>query len=80
MRTTVTLDPDVAALIRRVMKERGLSFREALNSAVRAGLASQPARAFVQKTARLGSEQTFPWDKALDFAAAIEDEDLSRKM
>ncbi len=38
MRTTVTLDPDVEALIQKAMKERGLSFKEALNSAIRAGL------------------------------------------
>src|SRR6476660_5180218 len=38
MRTTITLEPDVQALIRTATKERGISFKEALNSAVRAGL------------------------------------------
>ena len=38
MRTTVTLDPDVERLIKDVMKERAISFKEALNEAARAGL------------------------------------------
>jgi hypothetical protein len=59
MRTTITLEPDVQALIRAVMKERGVSFKEALNSAVRAGL-TQPRRkrrTFVQQSFSLGPEQ-----------------------
>ena len=82
MRTTITLDPDVQALIRTAMKERGISFKEALNSAVRAGLtqAKQRRRSFVQKSVSLGCERNFRWDKALATAAAIEDEELSRKL
>ncbi len=33
MRTTITLDPDVAALVQRAMAERGLGFKEAVNEA-----------------------------------------------
>ena len=82
MRTTITLEPDVQALIRTAMKERGISFKEALNSAVRAGLtqAKRRQRSFVQKTFSLGGEQNFRWDKALELAAAIEDEELARKL
>jgi hypothetical protein len=82
MRTTVTLDPDVEALIHTAMKERGLSFKDALNSAVRAGLTQtrQRKRAFVQKSFSLGAEQNFRWDKALAAAEAIEDEELIRKL
>ena len=82
MRTTITLDPDVQALIRTVMKERGISFKEALNSAVRAGLTQgKPARgSFVQKSYSMGGEQNFRWDKALEAAAAMEDEELGRKV
>lgn len=63
------------------MKERGISFKEALNSAVRAGLTREEPkrRYFVQKSFSLGSEQNFRWDKALEAAAALEDEELSRK-
>ena len=82
MRTTITLEPDVQALLQTAMKERGVSFKEALNSAVRAGLvqAKQRRRYFVQKSFSLGGEQNFRWDKALQAAAAIEDEELVRKL
>jgi hypothetical protein len=82
MRTTITLEPDVQALIRTAMVERGISFKEALNSAVRAGLvqAKQRRRSFVQKSFSLGGEQNFRWDKALEAAAAIEDEEIVRKL
>lgn len=70
------------ALIRTVMKERGISFKEALNSAVRAGLTQgKPKRRyFVQKSYSLGSDQNFRWDKALEAATVMEDEELSRKI
>jgi hypothetical protein len=82
VRTTVTLDPDVEALIRAVMRERGLSFKEALNASIRAGLTQATAkkRRFSQKTFVLGSEQNFRWDKALAASDAIEDEELTRKL
>ncbi len=63
------------------MKEKGISFKEALNSAVRAGLTQgKPKRRdFTQKSFSMGTDQNFRWDKALEVAAAIEDEELSRK-
>ncbi|HXS98126.1 MAG TPA: hypothetical protein VN736_26190 [Candidatus Limnocylindrales bacterium] len=82
MRTTITLEPDVQALIHTAMKERGISFKEALNSAVRAGLTQGKTkrRYFVQKSYSLGSDKNFRWDKALEAASALEDEELSRKI
>jgi hypothetical protein len=83
MRTTVTLDPDVERLIRDVMREREISFKEALNEAARIGLGAKGprrARRFVQKSFRMGAVQEFRWDKALAVADAIEDEELSRKL
>ncbi len=76
------MEPDVHALIRTAMKERGISFKEALNSAVRAGLtqAKPKRRYFVQKSYSLGSDRNFRWDKALEAAAAMEDEELGRKI
>jgi hypothetical protein len=81
MRTTITLEPDVEALIRTAMKERGISFKEALNSAVRMGLTQgkPKRRQFVQSSSPLGSDQNFRWDKALEAATAMDDEELSRK-
>lgn len=83
MRTTVTLDPDVERLIRNAMKERGLSFKEALNEAARKGLQHEKqkrSRRFTQKSFSLGQAQDLRWDKALAIAEAMEDEDLSRKL
>jgi hypothetical protein len=37
-RTTVTLDPDVEQLLKEAMQARRLSFKEALNQAIRNGL------------------------------------------
>ena len=77
------MDPDTERLLRQAMRERGLSFKAALNEAIRAGLtkASRPPRTrFVQKTFRLGAEQSFRWDKALAVAEAMEDEELGRKL
>jgi hypothetical protein len=83
MRTTVTLDPDVERLIKDAMRERRISFKEALNEAARDGLRGKErksAKKFVQKTYPMGAEQLFRWDKALSVADAIEDEELNRKL
>lgn len=80
MRTTVTLDADTEALVRKRMRERGVSFKQALNDAIREG-ASRPARQqrFRTKTAALGVP-TINLDRALQIAGALEDEELVRKM
>jgi hypothetical protein len=83
MRTTVTLDPDVERLIRDAMRERAISFKEALNEAARSGLRGKEhkrAKKFAQKSFRMGEAQEFRWDKALAAADAIEDEELTRKL
>jgi|HubBroStandDraft_6_1064221.scaffolds.fasta_scaffold1055908_1 hypothetical protein len=83
MRTTVTLDPDVERLIKNAMRERSISFKEALNQAAREGLRNKEQkrpRKFVQKTFPMGAEQLFRWDKALSVADALEDDELSRKL
>jgi hypothetical protein len=81
MRTTVSLDPDVYALLRTAMKQRRVSFKEALNAAVRGGLtAGQKRHAFTQKSFSMGGVQNFRWEKALEAPSAIEDEELSRKL
>ena len=80
MRTTVTLDPDAEALIRRRMRERRVSFKQALNDSIREGAATTgPARSFATATAALGLP-TVNLDGALRVAADIEDEELMRRM
>lgn len=78
MRTTVTLDPDTAALIRHRMRERGISFKQALNEAIRAGADENRGAPFRTATASLGVP-VVNLDRALQLAAELEDEDLVRK-
>ncbi len=55
MRTTVDLDDDVVAAIRRLRAERGIGLSEAVNELARTGL-RRPATAkrFRQRTAPIG--------------------------
>lgn len=83
MRTTVTLDSDVVALLRKMMRERDLSFKAALNQAVRDGAAKPPSRSPRPcriKTYRMGFRPELRLDQALSLAAALEDEEIARKM
>lgn len=79
MRTTVTLDPDTEQLIRRRMRERGMSFKEALNDAIRSGSTAKTPRLFVTETASMG-ESRVNLDRALQVAADLEDDELLRRM
>lgn len=38
MRTTLTLDDDVSVMLKKLQEEQGLSFKEAVNRALRQGL------------------------------------------
>ncbi len=44
MRTTITLDDDVAAAIDRLRHDRRLGLSEAVNELIRAGLVARPRR------------------------------------
>lgn len=77
MRTTVTLDPDVEARLREVARERGISFKEALNNAIRAGLmTSRGVREYRTPARKLGLRPGVNLDKALQMAADIEDAEI----
>lgn len=82
MRTTVTLDEDVAAKLRQVSRERGVSFKAALNEAVRLGLsASAPSsRSFNVHSQPLGIRPEVNIDKALSLAGELEDSEILRKL
>lgn len=75
MRTTVNLDPDTDAAVRTLMRERGLSFRQAVNAAIRQGLSPRPSGRFETRTYRMGRPM-MPIDKALRLAADLDDEKL----
>ena len=82
VRTTVTLDPDVAARLRAVARERGLSFKVALNDAIRSGLdaSSVPARPYRVPARPLGLRPGVDLDHALRLAADDEDAEIVRKL
>ena len=55
MRTTLSLDDDVAAAVRRLREERHIGLSEAVNELIRAGLTAPAQRTtFRQRTANLG--------------------------
>ncbi|HET8929501.1 MAG TPA: hypothetical protein VFN21_02470 [Acidimicrobiales bacterium] len=82
MRTTVTLDPDVEHQLRERMRERGTGFKETINEILRRGLHAEtptPARYEVpvfDAEIRPGVDL----DKALALAAAMEDDEILRKL
>jgi hypothetical protein len=81
MRTTVTLDPDVEALVRRVMRERGLTFKQAVNLAIREGLAAgRDHGTFQTPTFHMGWTSGAATHKALRLAGELEDEEIARKI
>lgn len=79
MRTTVTLEPDVEALVRDLMRRRGIGFKEAVNEAIRAGLGRKGSKPFRTPTFDMG-EPAIPLDHALRLAADLEDEELTRRL
>jgi metal-responsive CopG/Arc/MetJ family transcriptional regulator len=55
MRTTVTLDDDVAAAVERLRRDRSIGLSEAINELIRAGLTvKRPRTPFRQQAANIG--------------------------
>jgi Ribbon-helix-helix protein, copG family len=83
MRTTVTLDADLAAKLRAIARERGVSFKEALNSTLRRGLTTgggSSSRRYRLKSQRLGLRQGVDLEHALRLASELEDAETIRKL
>lgn len=83
MRTTVTLDPDVDALLRKAVRASGEPFKQVLNAAIRNGLrpgsARAPAKPFRQRTFKMGKPLVY-LTKALSLAAELEDAQTIARM
>jgi uncharacterized protein (DUF2236 family) len=79
MRTTVTLDPDVEAMLRKEMRRRGEPFKQVLNKAIRTGLRtmgkSRSEEPFEPLTFDMGRPRV-DLTKAAALAAELEDEEL----
>jgi hypothetical protein len=83
MRTTVTLEPDVDAKLRALARERGVSFKEALNTVLRRGLASGSTggkRPYRLTSRRLELRPGVDLEHALRLAGELEDAETIRKL
>ena len=81
MRTTVTLDPDTRLLVERAMHERDMTFKEAVNVAIRIGLGghSRGDRPAATIPRDMG-EPHLDLTRALEIAGELEDEQIVRKL
>lgn len=80
MRTTVTLEPDTRLLVERLMADRGLSFKEAVNTAIRLGLAGSPDRRTPYTQPRQLGPAHVDLTHAIEVAGRLEDEVLARRL
>lgn len=79
MRTTVTLESDVEAMLRKLMQETGASFKDAVNASLRRGLAP-PARVEVTfPSYDLGAPRV-DLTHALRLAADLDDDEVAREL
>jgi methylphosphotriester-DNA--protein-cysteine methyltransferase len=76
----VTLDPDVQALVETAMRERGISFKQAINDAVRASLRPAKRARFKQRAFNMGVNPEIDYDKVMHLVTALEDEEIIRKI
>jgi hypothetical protein len=80
LRTTVTLDPDTRLPVERSMRERGLSFKDAVNDAIRAGLGRSSEGPRTYTVARDLGPARVDLTKALGLAGELEDDALARPL
>jgi hypothetical protein len=82
MRTTVTLDPDVASRLRNLARERQASFKATINATLRAGLDVDrpPVDVYQERVVDLGVLPGIDLTKALRLASELEDEAIVRKL
>jgi hypothetical protein len=81
MRTTLTLDPDVAALLETVRGARGASLNDAVNEGLRRGLRqmverARPAGPFRTQTVSLGRCLIGDLDDVAEALAVAEGDDF----
>lgn len=84
MRSSVRIDDDLMTAVKSQAQEQGLSITRMLNRVVRAGLealsrSTDDREIYREKTFRMGRPHV-DLDKALALAAALEDEEVLRKM
>jgi hypothetical protein len=82
VRTTLTLDPDVADRLRALARERGLPFKQVVNAVLRRGLDDGPGErvAFTVEARPLGLRPGIDLDRAAALADRLEDDETVRKL
>lgn len=80
MRTTITLDPDVEALVKRAMRERGLTFKQAVNDAIRAAMGARTDASPPGFPTHDMGEALVDVTKALRLAGELEDLELAARL
>jgi Ribbon-helix-helix protein, copG family len=83
LRTTVTLDPDLAAKLRVLARERGVSLNEALNTTLRRGLRTggqSSKRRYRLASRRLGLRSGVDLSHAMRLTGDLEDVEAMRKL
>jgi hypothetical protein len=84
MRTTLTLDDDVAALLKEKASRQDQSLRRAVNDALRAGLSrtgsGRPRRYRLTPASLGGPLPGIDLDKALRLSGTLEDLEIARKL
>jgi hypothetical protein len=80
MRTTLTLDDDLAAQLKEHAHRRGISFKAAVNEAIRSGLERPRRRRPYRVGARSMGAPATDLDKATQLAAQLEDDELLRRL
>jgi hypothetical protein len=79
---TVTLDEDVVERLKALARRRNTSFSSVLTSVVRAGLSAAPSGAepYVTPSRAMRLRPGADIERALQLAAALEDEEIARKL
>lgn len=80
MRTTVTLDADTEAKVRYRMRTEGVTFKQAINDAIRSGLGGDSSGSNFETAVVSMGLPTVNLDRALQLAGDLEDEELIRRM
>ena len=85
MRTTLTIDDNIARQLKEIVHRSGKPFKTVVNEALRAGIEKRRiadvTKPYRVKPVAMGNVQNpYNLDKALQLADHLEDEEISRKL
>lgn len=84
MRTTLTLDDDLASIIERESKRKGMTFKEFVNATLRRGLEKEaslpPQQRVVTRPHAYGFKPGIDLDKLNQLADELEAEEAARRL